>query len=155
MKNLITALLFTLFAATAFGQTELDKKLFQAVSDGDSVHVEKYLKEGANANVQKGLGFLKMSQLIIAVQKKHVKIVKLLVDNKADVNFKDAFKTTSLMYAAHSGNLEIATYLITHGADINANDEQGNSVLSAAKESKNPEMITLIESSINKKVSDK
>ena len=143
MKTIIT--LFLLFSATfAFGQTK-DEQLFQAAMKNDSLKVEAFLNEGANANFKIKKGFFEMSMLIWAVQHQDVKIVKLLIEHKAEVDWRDAFKTTALMYAANTGNRVIVSFLIDHGADPNAKDEQDNSVLSAAKESKNEEVIKLIE----------
>jgi ankyrin repeat protein len=128
-----------------FGQTK-NEQLFQAVMKNDSSKVEAYLNDGADPNFKIKKGFFEMDMLIWAVQHQDTKIITLLVEHKAEVDWRDAFKTTALMYAANTGNKTIVDFLIAHGADPNAKDEQGNSVLSAAKESKNEEVIKLIES---------
>lgn len=74
--------------------------------------------------------------------------MKSLLENNADVNWRDGFNSTPLMYAASKGNIEIVDLLLKYGADINANDGMGNTVLTAAKESKNAEFILFIESKI-------
>jgi len=143
MKTFITLIL--LFSATlAFGQTK-DEQLYNAVMKSDSLKVETLLNQDANPNFKVKQGFFEFSPLIWAVQHQDLKIVKLLVEHKAEVDWRDGFKTTALMYAASKGNKAIVEFLIAHGADPNAKDEQGNSVLSAAKESKNDEVIKLIE----------
>lgn len=50
---------------------------------------------------------------------KHLDIVKYLIENNADVNFKDYSGRTPLMTASYYGNLEAIKYLIDNGADIN------------------------------------
>jgi ankyrin repeat protein len=143
IKSFITLLLIAI-ASFASAQT-ISQQLFEAVSKSDSAKVEILLNGGGNPNLRKKFGFLEMSMLILAVQHGDVKIVKLLVDHKAEINFRDAFKTTALMYAANKGNKPIVEILIAGKADVNAKDDQGNSVLSAAKESKNEQVIRLIE----------
>jgi ankyrin repeat protein len=143
MKIIIT--LFLLFSTVlVFGQTK-DEQLYQAVTKSDSVNVEVLLNQGADPNLKKKSGFFELSMLIWAAQHQNVKIAKLLIEHRAEVDWKDAFNTTALMYAANSGNIDMVKLLLDHGADPNARDEQGNSVLSAAKESKNEEVIKLIQ----------
>lgn len=143
--KLILIILFTFSTAIVCGQTT-NEKLFKAVLDRDSVNVGILLSEGGNPNFKVKQGNFEMSMLINAVQKQDVKIVKLLLEHKAEVDFKDWFKTTALMYAANTGSKPIVELLIAYGANPKAKDGQGNSVLSAAKESKNQDVIKLIES---------
>ena len=143
MKAIVT--LFMIFSTSVvLGQT-INEKLFQAVSDKDSVKVEILLNNGGDPNFKRKSGDFEMSMLIFAVQKQDLKITKLLIEHKAEVDFKDWFKTTALMYAANTGNKSIVELLIANGANPNSKDDQGNSVLSAAKESKNEDVIKLIE----------
>lgn len=143
MKLIIT-LLLTFSTAIVFGQST-NEKLFKAVLNRDSINVELLLDKGGNPNFKMKQGAFEMSMLITAVQNQDYKTTKLLLEHKAEVDFKDWFKTTALMYAVNKGNKPIVELLIANGADPNAKDEQGNSVLSAAKESKNEEVIKLIE----------
>lgn len=144
MKFILTLCLI-LSSVLAFGQTK-DEQLYYAVTKSDSLKVESLLNQGANPNFRVKQGFFEFGLLIWAVQHQDLKIVKLLVEHKADVDWRDGFKTTALMYAASKGDKAIVEFLIAHGADPNAKDDQGNSVLSAAKESKNEEVIKIIES---------
>lgn len=142
--KLFATIFFLLFSLAAFSQSKNDQ-LYDAVTNNDTSTVETLLKNGADANYKKkGMSF-EISMLIWAVQKQDVKIVKLLIDYKAEVDWKDWFKTTALMYAANTGNKLIITTLLKAGADPKAHDDQGNSVLTSAKESNNKEVITMIE----------
>ena len=75
-------------------------------------------------------------------------MVKLLVDHKVEINWKDWFGSTALMYAAHKGNIAIISYLLKNGADIHFKDKEGNTVLSAAKEGNHPDAIKFIEDNL-------
>jgi ankyrin repeat protein len=88
--------------------------------------------------------------LVLSVLNDDFKTVKLLVDHKAQVNWRDWFNASALMYAASEGDLNIIKYLLERGADIHAKDKHGNTVLSAAKEGNHPEAIKLIKASLNK-----
>ncbi len=62
-----------------------------------------------------------------------LEVIKLLLDNKADVNAKDSTGKTALHVAAASGNLEIVQFLIDNKADVNAKDADGQTPLGAVK----------------------
>jgi ankyrin repeat protein len=151
MKKRILTLIIALFSVVIVkAQRPIDKKLFQAVRNKDTLAVASLLEKGANPNVRKAIVKFEMSMLILAVQNQDFRTVKLLVENKAEIDWKDWFKSTALMYAAYSGNVNIIRFLLERGADIKAHDDQGNTVLSAAKEGKHPEAIKLIEELLNK-----
>ncbi|EHQ25945.1 ankyrin repeat domain-containing protein [Mucilaginibacter paludis] len=151
MKIVFSIIVLVLVTTTSFCQ-DLNEQLYKAVSNKDSLSVQNLLIKKADANFKKKTGgFLEISMLILAVQNNDLSDVKLLVGRGAEVDWRDAFKTTALMYAANKGNKDIVIYLIKSGADVKAKDEQGNSVLSAAEEGKNDEVIGLIKSLVNKK----
>lgn len=136
MKIVFSIIVLVLVTTTSFCQ-DLNEQLYKAVSNKDSLSVQNLLIKKADANFKKKTGgFLEISMLILAVQNNDLSDVKLLVGRGAEVDWRDAFKTTALMYAANKGNKDIVIYLIKSGADVKAKDEQGNSVLSAAEEGK-------------------
>jgi uncharacterized protein len=152
MKKTI-AILLTIICSTifAFGQDN-NVKLYQAITKNDTSLVKEMLNDKADPNFVVTQGsWMKVNMLITAVNNGNIDIVRLLIVNKADVNWKDGFKTTALMYAASKGNKEILVLLLNNGADINDNDGQDNTVLSAAKESKNQEMIKYVEMKLKEK----
>ena len=151
IKKSATTIFFLLLAAGTFDQS-IDQQLAAAMHAKDTIKVEALLNNGADANYKEKMGGSNVgfSMLIFAVHNYDYKSVKLLVDHKAEVDWKDWFKTTALMYAASLGEADIVKYLIKNGADIRAHDEQGNSVLSAAKVSKNQDVIYLIEKLLKK-----
>lgn len=56
------------------------------------------------------------SDLLTAASNGHVNVVKLLLQQGADVKFKDEFGNTALMIAKHKGYQEIAQLLENAGA---------------------------------------
>ncbi len=70
---------------------------------------------GANVNAE-GLD----TPLYIAAAEGNFEIVKLLVDNGADVNYSNKFGTTPYKIAKCFDQNEIADYLLEHGANPNA-----------------------------------
>ena len=61
--------------------------------------------------------------------KGHMNIVKLLVENGANVNIQEANGFTPVIEACRFGHVEIALYLMRHGADIRVKDRLGRSIL--------------------------
>ncbi len=144
MKALLT---LTFLFGTILPTFSQDKNelLLKAVTNGDKGTVEKLIKEGADVNYVKEVGpWMKMNPLTTSINKKQFDISKMLIENKADVNWKDGFKTSAIIYAAGLGNKELVELLLTNGANINDNDGQGNTVLTAAKESKNKDLIKFV-----------
>lgn len=144
-KNTTSILLLCLcISCFAFGQNK-NQKLYKAITEKNTKHVSELLSDGADANYVIIAGSFKMNMLLTAINvSKSRDIVELLLKNKADVNWKDAFNTSPLMYAASGGSLELLELLLSYGADVKADDGKGNTVLSAAEESRNKEVIELI-----------
>jgi predicted RNA-binding protein YlqC (UPF0109 family) len=67
-----------------------------------------------------------------AIQNGHIEIIKLLLDNKADVNIQRLDGTTALMDAVYRGKGDIAKLLIENGANVNACTKDGCTVLAIA-----------------------
>src|SRR6185295_17479607 len=102
-------ILLTVFCISLFvnGQDK-SENLYQAIVKNDVDKVAELLKDSADANHIKSSGpWMKVSMLITAVNNGNIDIVKLLIDHKADVNWKDRFNTTALMYAASKGNKDM------------------------------------------------
>ena len=151
MKTLLTITFLLGTILTTLSQDK-NEQLLKAVSDGDKGTVEKLIKEGADVNYIKEVGpWMKMNPLITSINKKQFDISKILIENKADVNWKDGFKTSAIIYAAGLGDKNMVELLLANGANINDNDGQGNTVLTAAKESKNKDLIKFIKEKIGEK----
>lgn len=68
-------------------------------------------------------------ELMQAAEKGNTEAVKVLIEEKVDVNATDKNGMTALMWAAAKGHLATAELLITKGADINVSDNDGSTPL--------------------------
>lgn len=66
------------------------------------------------------------------ISKQNYDLVKLLIDNKADVNHKAVDGDTPLVRAIQYGNYKVSDLLIEKGADVNYIDNKGKSILEYA-----------------------
>ncbi len=111
------------------------------------------LERGANSNITTAS---KQTHLGHAIMQGNIKILKLLIEYKADVNAKfEGY--TPLGYSVVSSHLEIAKILVASGADVSAtfihNEENHTPLSYATKEghSKMVELLTLSNTKIVKK----
>lgn len=125
---ILTISLFLLFNGAVHSQepTEKEYELITESEKGGQDKVLSLLNEGINPNVQDWYG---MTPLHYATQNGHLKIVKILLLNKAEVDLKDYDERTALHLAVHFDHLDIAEYLVQHYADVNAKDIYGLSPL--------------------------
>ena len=96
--------------------------------------VARYLRgKGAeiNAVATNGTGY---TALTGAVASSHASLVKWLVENGADVNYRYAKGHSPLLEAAANGKLEIVKTLLAHGADLNTRTDDGKNALIFALE---------------------
>jgi methionyl-tRNA formyltransferase len=110
----------------------LPKEFFDGCENGSIAIVEKFIKQALypiDAVSSEG-----WTGLIKACYNQHGEVVKLLVENGANVNATNENGTTVFMYAKTAlqqlpKKTELLTYLLDHGADINALDVRHKSVL--------------------------
>lgn len=106
--------------AAVFGQFEVTKYLHAKGGD-------------VNAAATNGSGY---NALTGAVTSGHTEIVKWLLENGADPNYRYANNYSPLLNAAANGHLEILQLLIAHGADLHAKTNDGKTALAFAEERK-------------------
>lgn len=80
--------------------------------------------------------------LIIAASLGRVEMVRILIQNHANINYQDNNGQTALMHAAYNGYKKITKTLVDHGADRNIRDRRGQTALTIAKKKSR---ITIIE----------
>jgi ankyrin repeat protein len=119
-----------------------DKALATACWYGNVGVVRLFLDRGADVNVDivddMDLFTVEETLLMIAVQNNWFELVKLLLDNGADVHAQD---DDALLQAVHNHNIPIARLLLDNGADVSARDEDP---LSFATESEDLDMVKLL-----------
>ena len=149
MKTFITLICCLGISISSMAQSKNDL-LFRDVQNNNIADVQSILKSGGDVNhfVEAKSPYVKVNLLITAVNIKSVEMAKLLLDTKADINWKDGFNNRAIYYAARSGNLDMVKLLLKYGASVNDKDGNGNPVLTAAKESQNPEMISFVETKL-------
>jgi ankyrin repeat protein len=107
--------------------------LHEAVIQNNLEKVEQLLKNGADVNIKdSGIGF---TALHFAAQDGFTEIIKLLLNNKADVAAQDEYGNSPLFIAVMSfrGNGEIITCLLQAGANRNLKNNYGHSPLELAR----------------------
>jgi len=104
--------------------------LIKASADGDSLAVQKLIKDGANINEPDSKGY---TPLIYAVSSGNIETVKTLLNKGADINDRDKENSnTPVLWALNYGYFDIAKLLINRGADINMKSPEGENVLDLA-----------------------
>jgi len=101
-----------------------------------NLQVAKYLhSKGAdlNAVATNGSGY---NALTGAVTSGHTEIVKWLLENGAEPNYRYSNNYSPLLNAAANGHLEILKLLQAHGADLHAKTSDGKNALAYAEERK-------------------
>ncbi len=97
---------------------------------GDTVRVQRLLKRGANINRIGAGAYAGGTPLTWATEKSNTAMMKLLVQNGANVNKNMGRGWTALMYAETP---EAARCLLRLGADPNMKTDDGDTALQVAK----------------------
>ncbi|KAF4834499.1 Ankyrin-1 [Colletotrichum tropicale] len=101
----------------SFKITKPASGLYYACLYGLVSEVESLLSQYVGVNEQGGRqGY----PIVVAADKGHTKIVKLLIANGADVNLKNPFDRTALHMAASGAHVEIVQLLLDSNAEVNA-----------------------------------
>jgi ankyrin repeat protein len=116
-------------------------ELFEAVKHDDVQRAELLLSNGMSANVKDAAG---QTPLVWAIDRHNVKMAKLLIEKKADVNLavKDA---SPLGLAVFEAQPALVHLLMDNGANINwVSPEDGSSLLDLAAGSGNEETVSIL-----------
>ena len=123
--RVLPALLILLTSATSASAGDLEKRLLDAIKNGDIATTRELISQGANVNA---LDDPYKTPLSLAADAGRLQIVALLIQKGADVNGIPSSRTTSPLYAAASGEPyrqawyaapEIVRLLIKSGANVN------------------------------------
>jgi ankyrin repeat protein len=81
-----------------------------------------------------------------AVASGHTEVVKWLLENGADANYRYGAGYSPLLTAAANGHLAIVKLLLSHGADRNATTNDGKSAAQLAADRNHPELAEFLTS---------
>lgn len=101
--------------------------LMYAAVFSDTKMIKLLLKCGVSLEIRGDFGRTVLHEAV--GKKNNTENVKLLLDQKIDVDVKDNYGVTPLMIAAENGNNEIIKILLKYGADVNKVDNDGWSAL--------------------------
>ncbi len=100
--------------------------IFEATRNGDYDRVKELLDNGVDVNIINNNN----TPLHYACQHGYIKIVKLLIERKANINALDLFKVSPLSYACYYKEFEIAKLLLKeNNANVNIVDNDGYTLL--------------------------
>ena len=120
---------------------KIDKNgsLYVAVQNGNATVVEGLLKIGCDPNIINSRIEKDMKcPLYLAIEKRNLKILKLLFKHNANANLKHMYGGTPLHYAVgyENGDIQIVKELLDNGADTDAQNRYQITPLIIALESK-------------------
>ena len=105
-----------------------EQNFLELCADGTYEEIEQGIKEGININAEDMGGFDALTNA--ARYNKDIRVLKLLLKNRASITHEGNDGSTALMFAAAGNNdPEIIKALINSGAEINLKDNYGESAL--------------------------
>ncbi len=129
--------------------TDQATPLFLATEKGFGSVVEVLLSKGASLAERDKAGYTPLHR---AVANEDLELVKLLIDNKADVNTKAASgpgRMTTLEIAAKNGNVPLMKVLIAAGADVDQGKDGWNALYEAVINGKSAAVDLLLANNAN------
>jgi len=130
------------------GDPENDIKLIDASIDEEIDRVKEllgiknlFLRANVNARTN---DFKGNTALMMASSMGHKDIVKLLLDNGADVNAYNNYGDTALINASENGHIEIVEMLLEKGAVVNAKNNDGETARMMAREKGHTEVVDML-----------
>lgn len=141
IKTLLLAVVL-LLPTTVFALTDDEQiELSTAVGNDEVAVAKKYLAAGLEVN-KPVFGW---SWLQVAANKNSLKVVKLLVEAGAALDYKhEITKMTALTLAAYNGHTEVVKYLLSKGANPNINLRGDVSILRILRDEGKIEMHDLL-----------
>lgn len=118
-----------LFSFNVFAMTDETARLADAVETNNIRKARAAIAAGADVNFQSTTSTI----FLRAVKLNRLEMVKLLLDNKANINqVKPVDRFSGLMIAAKHNNLEVAKLLISRGIDVTLTTVIGRNALHIA-----------------------
>lgn len=112
--------------------------LSYAVNNGDIESAKLLLENKAKIK----------DELLIAIKspivESRINMMKLLIDNKANINYTDENGFNPLNIAIESGDMEVTKFLITNGANVNSLMQDGVSLIGYAIAQNNMDLLQIL-----------
>jgi len=138
---ILAAMIF--LPCTAFALTDDEQVEASTAVDEGNVSVIKKLIDSGSLHVNEPV--FAWSWLQIAANKNQLGVVKLLVENGANLNYKHPLtKMTALSLAAVDGWTDVVKYLLSKGADPNIKLRGDVSVVRVVRDDGNADMVALL-----------
>jgi ankyrin repeat protein len=106
--------------------------IFRTVEGGDVDEVARLLDAEPHLMEARDPRSVNRTPLIMAAERGHVGMVRLLLERGADVHAGSEYGTTALHEAAAGGHEEVVSILLSHGADHSRKDDYGDTPLMTA-----------------------
>ena len=121
-------------------------QFYNACENGNIIELQNVLPQISDINKPNEKGW---NAIILAAFNHHLEIIKLLLQNGADINSTNANGTTVFMYAKtkvlENNNYEILDFLLANGAAINVRDFKNNwTVLDYVKQTNHQPLINYL-----------
>lgn len=124
-----------------------DNALHLSCYFSDNTEMVRWILDTCDTSLIEAKGYKKRTPLLSAAFRGKLKVLKLLIEKKADVNIQDENGYTALHHAAMNNDVEVAKRLIEGRANIYAKTSWlfGKTPLDIAKEYKKQAMISYLE----------
>ena len=119
---------------------ELDESLLHMVKTSMLTMTKMLITQGANVNYQDSTG---KSVIWYAVENNKLEQVKILIENKADLNIKYD-NTPLLVYAITQGYIEVIELLLNSGCDYTATNKSKKNILHIACDIRSSRMFKML-----------
>jgi len=118
-----------------------EAELLQAVTAGDALAVQRELDAGTPVDARDGRG---RTALLVATDRDHVEVARVLIAAGADVNAKDDIQDSPYLYAGAEGRLDILKLTMANGADLASTNRYGGTALIPAAERQSAEVVQVL-----------
>lgn len=130
----------------------LDETHLMIACEEENIDAVSFLLEkGADVNAKQYFQNCQgVTALLKAAAGGYTEIVKILLENGADVYAKTGAGNTALMKASEGGYIEAVSMLVEMGADVNAKDNWGMTALMKARQRGHEAVVRLIINHMNR-----
>lgn len=140
-QSIMKIYLLFIFFCLGFKQAYFSQDIFDVCRKGDKEALKEIIKSNPKiVNETNDGGF---TPLIVAGYRNQIEIVKILLENNADINAKSG-EGSVLMGACYKGEMEMVKLLLEKGAEVNTDNDLGTTPLMYAILAGNMELIKLL-----------